>query len=157
MHARIVQTWRTGKPCCRNIEPLTFGVSSPEWPWYNISDWALVGSKPGQKGMEDRMLPMQHAPPLHGASVSKGTAGCYILALTPSQDRCQDQVVYNAWKCLRISNSRFFSGFTLIAFAFPKATTRLLKKDTPIHIPLISKNIPKHIPTFPYNIPYRFS
>ena len=100
------------------------GVSSPEWPWYNISDWALVGSKPGQKGMEDRMLPMQHAPPLHGASVSKGTAGCYILALTPSQDRCQDQVVYNAWNCLRVSDSGFFSGFTPIAFAFPKAAIR---------------------------------
>ena len=110
-------------PCCVYAMG-EVGVSSPEWPWYNISDWALVGSKPGQKGMEDRMLPMQHAPPLHGASVSKGTAGCYILALTPSQDRCQDQVVYNAWNCLRVSDSGFLSGFTPIAFAFPKATTR---------------------------------
>ena len=62
------------------------GVSSPEWPVYKFSDWALVGPKPGQEYVEDRMLPMQHAPFLHGASVSKGTAGCYILALTPSQE-----------------------------------------------------------------------
>ena len=83
------------------------GVSSPEWPVYKVSDWALVGSKPGQKDMEDKMLPMHHAPPLHVASVSKGTAGCYVLALATSQDRCQNQVEYNSWNCLRVSDSGF--------------------------------------------------
>ena len=54
------------------------------------------------------MSPMHHAPPLHDTSGSKGTAGCYVLALAPSQDRCQNQVVFNTWNCLRVSDSGFF-------------------------------------------------
>ena len=73
-----------------------------------ISDWAMVVSMPGQKDMEDRMLPMHLAPPLHVTGGSKGTAGCYILAPEPSQDRCQNQVEYNTWDCLRVSDSGFF-------------------------------------------------
>ena len=70
------------------------------------------------------MSPMHLAPPLHDTSGSKGTAGCYILALVPSQDRCQNRVEYNTRDCLRVSDSGLFSGFTPIAFAFPKAATR---------------------------------
>ena len=54
------------------------------------------------------MSPMHHAIPLHDTSGSKGTAGCYILALVPSQDRCQNRVEYNARDCLRVSDSGFF-------------------------------------------------
>ena len=54
------------------------------------------------------MLPMHHAPPLHDAGGSKGTAGCYILAPAPSQGRCQNRVEYNARDCLRVSDSGFF-------------------------------------------------
>ena len=64
-------------------------------------------SMPGQNDMEDRVLPMHLAPPLHVTGGSKGTAGCYILAPEPSQDRCQNQVEYNTWNCLRVSDSGF--------------------------------------------------
>ena len=94
-------------PCCVYAMG-EVGVSSPVWPVYNVSVWALVGSKPGQNDMEDKMLPMQHAPPLHVSDGSKGTAGCYNLAPEPSQDRCQNRVEYNARNCLRVSDSGFF-------------------------------------------------
>ena len=73
-----------------------------------ISDWAMVESMPGQEDMEDRVLPMHLAPPLHVTGGSKGTDDCYILAPVPSQDRCQNQVEYNTWDCLRVSDSGFF-------------------------------------------------
>ena len=73
-----------------------------------ISDWAMVKSMLGQKNMEDRVLPMHLAPPLHVTGGSKGTVDCYILAPVPPQDRCQSQVEYNTWNCLRVSDSGFF-------------------------------------------------
>ena len=33
----------------------------------------VVGCKPGQCNMEDRLLPMQHDPPLHVTDGTKGT------------------------------------------------------------------------------------
>ena len=82
-----------------------------------ISDWAMVESMPGQIDMEDRVLPMHLAPPLHVTGGSKGTVDCYILAPVPPQDRCQSQVEYNT--ALGSPTPDFFSRFTPEAFAYP--------------------------------------
>ena len=79
----------------------------------------MVESMPGQNDMEDRVLPMHLAPPLHVTGGSKGTDDCYILAPVPSQDRCQNQVEYNTRDCLRSPTPDFSSGFTPEAFAYP--------------------------------------
>ena len=94
-----------------------------------ISDWAMVKSMPGQGNMEDRVLPMHLAPPLHDTDGSKGTAGCYVLAPVPSQDRCQNQVETTHGTALGSPTPDFSSGFTPEASALPegvppKAATR---------------------------------
>ena len=82
----------------------------------------MVESMPGQKDMEERVLPMHLAPPLHVTGGPKGTAGCHVLVPVPSQDRCQSQVENNTWNCLRVSDSGFFLRVYSRSLCFAKSS-----------------------------------
>ena len=83
------------------------GVSSSVIPCSTFQRWTLVGFKPGQEDMEDKMLPMQHVPPLNFADGSKGTAGLLQFG-TRAVEEAARTMLSTTKNYLRDSDSGFF-------------------------------------------------